>query len=112
MFTFSNYTTLSFLVQGAMQLSYEHCLPQKNQGEDAKRSVVVFRHGSSVPVSRDTGVPAGVCADPNEQVFIIGDAKASVLPSGIYFGHPRNHSILEGKRLFSLIELVSLGAHR
>ena len=110
--TFSNLRIPSFFTQGAMQLSYEHCLPQKNQGEDAKRSVVVFRHGSSVPVSHDTGVPASVCLDPNNQAYNDDATKHPALPSGIYFGHPKTNSVLEGKRLFSLTELVSLGAHR
>ena len=101
-----------FVSQGQMQLSYEHCLPQKNQGEDAKRSVVVFRHGASVTVSHDTGVPAGLFANPNEQTYSDINKKSHTLLSAIHFGHPRNHTIFEGKKLFSLVDLVKLGGHR
>ena len=101
-----------FLSLGQMQLSYEHCLPQKNQGEDAKRSVVVFRHGASVNVSHDTGVPADVFLNPNEQMFTDINLKSPTLISTIHFGHPRNHTIFEGKKLFTLGDLVKLGGHR
>lgn len=38
-------------------MSYEHCLPRKEGDFDAKKSLVVFRHGQTASVQFDTGVP-------------------------------------------------------
>ena len=44
-------------MDGHMQMSYEHCLPRKEGDSDAKKSIIVFRHGLTATVLSDTGVP-------------------------------------------------------
>jgi len=87
---------------GQMQLSYEHCMPKKEDDMSAKRSVVVFRHGRSVPVTIDTGTPMFA-----EQVNVHPGGR----PSSVNFGHPIRE-IPEGKDVFTKDKLVQAGAHR
>lgn len=85
-----------------MQLSYEHCIPKKEDDTSAKRSVVVFRHGKPVSVETDTGAP--ICS---EQTHVNSGGRA---PS-VKFGHPVRE-ISEGKEVFTKMKLIETGAHR
>ena len=88
--------------EGQMQLSYEHCIPKKEDDMNAKRSVVVFRHGKSVVVDTDTGVPVFV-----EQPNVNPAGRAS----SVNFGHPVRE-IAEGKEVFTKTKLLETGSHR
>jgi len=72
-------------------------MPKKEDDTSAKRSVVVFRHGRSVPVTFDTGSP----------LFTV--PKKTDAPS-VNFGHPIRE-IPEGKEVFIKQQLLDTGAH-
>ena len=89
-------------------MNYEHCLPMNAERENAKRSVVIFRHGNTLPVSLDTGTPLvndfvdAKIAKEMEVATQISSAQSS----------PLNANIKEGKKLYSKDKLVAIGAHR
>ncbi len=87
-----------FCYSGQMQLSYEHCMPKKEDDLNAKRTVVVFRHGRTASVTFDTGRP--VFTAPNLPTAEIAK-----------FGHPIRE-IVEAKEVFDRLMLVQSGAHR
>lgn len=92
----------AYEMDGQMQLSYEHCMPRKEDDITAKRSVVIFRHGTPVAVTYDTGSPMYV-----EQQNAITEKK----DAEVYFGQPVRE-IPEGKEVFSKERLFETGAHR
>lgn len=92
----------AYEMDGQMQLSYEHCMPKKEDDTTAKRSVVVFRHGATTIVTYDTGSPLYV-----EQK----NAVAEKADSDVHFGHPVR-DIPEGKEVFTKQRLIETGAHR
>ena len=85
-----------------MQLSYEHCIPKKEDDMSAKRSVVIFRHGKPVSVQNDTGVP--IFPEPK-------NTNSSGRVSSVKVGHPVRE-ICEGKEVFTKAKLVETGAHK
>jgi len=91
----------AYEMDGQMQLSYEHCMPKKEDDMSAKRSVVVFRHGRSVPVTFDTGTPL-FTEEKN--------SNANIKTPTINFGHPARE-IPEGKGVFLKQQLLDAGAH-
>lgn len=94
----------AYEMDGAMQTSYEHCVPKKDDDLAAKRSVVVFRHGNRNNVLFDSGVSL---VNEEEQSSVSFDSS----PSGIIsFGHPPC-DIIEGKEVYTKEMLSQSGAH-
>lgn len=85
-----------------MQSSYEHCMPRKEDDTTAKRSVIVFRHGTPITVTYDTGSPMHV-----EQQHVVTEKT----DSEVQFGQPARE-IPEGKEVFTKQRLLETGAHR
>lgn len=97
---------MNTLGSGQMQLHYEHCLPMKQDDENAKRSAIVFRHGATVPVSLDTGIPL-----MNEPVEETQSSDLDNQRNSSHFGHVGGE-IREGKKLYTKEILKRSGAHR
>jgi|AntRauTorckE5430_2_1112549.scaffolds.fasta_scaffold00828_3 hypothetical protein len=76
-------------------------MPKKEDDTSAKRSVVVFRHGRSVPVTFDTGKP--LFAENK-------NSNANVKTPTVNFGHPAR-GIPEGKEVLIKQQLLDSGAH-
>ncbi len=94
---------------GQMQLNYEHCLPMKQDDVNAKRTAIIFRHGSTVPVSLDTGIP--LINEGTEEVNPIHTTDSGNNATSSHFGHIGGE-IREGKKLYSRSTLKRLAAHR
>jgi len=93
----------AYEMDGQMQLSYEHCMPKKEDDPNAKRTVVVFRHGRAASVMMDSGI--SIFAEP-----VTPTPKAS-RDACTLLGHPIR-DIVEAKEVYNKECLVKTGAHR
>jgi len=104
----------AYEMDGRMQASYEHCLPRKDGDFDAKKSMVVFRHGSATSVLFDTGTAieklATIPNDVMNQTDNISPPKQVKKQPAIYFGHPSS-GVVEGKRGYTKKYLIDTRAH-
>lgn len=75
----------------------------------AKRSAIIFRHGNTVPVAVDTGIP--LISDGSKEVILTQNDDLENNGNSSQFGHIGGE-IREGKKLYSKDTLKKLGAHR
>ena len=92
-----------------MQINYEHCLPMKSEDMIAKRSAIIFRHGNTVPITLDTGIPL---VQEVMEVPVQNEVKPPTPQKRItQYGHIKS-DLREGKKLYTKNMLVKCGAHR
>ncbi len=92
-----------------MQLNYEHCLPIRQDELNSKRSAIIFRHGNTLSVNYDTGIPLINDAPDVNPIHNGGNVENSGTTS--QFGHIGGE-IREGKKLYTKNLLKKCGAHR
>ncbi len=79
-------------------------MPKKEDDPNAKRTVVVFRHGRAASVMVDSGI--SIFAEP-----VTPAPKASRDACTQLLGHPIR-DIVEAKEVYNKERLVKTGAHR